>query len=382
MTIVDRYLLSIFSKTFLVCFVSFFGLFLVIDGTGNADEISAIAKADGLWAAIFDRYYPQCAAWFNELAGIFILVAAIFSVSLLQRNREVTAIEAAGISRLRILKVIFFAASMIIAMTVLSREVLIPKVGDRLTMDWQEWTEWKTSSAVSKAFDEKIDYKTGFAFSGDLLLLSKDGILAPEVRIPSELEAGFQKIKAESAYFQMAESGKPSGFLFHKVSFPKGMHKLNSVESNHGETLVYTPRDFDWLHKNQCFLATELNAKDLLISADAKYKSIPELIGELKAPKKRKANELAVELHSRFLKPIMDFTLLLLGLPLVIRKLEKNLVSGVLGGVGVIVLFLLVEMTCHSLGVTGFILSPALSAWLPLLILFPVSLIFMRDLSR
>lgn len=382
MTIVDRYLLSIFSKTFLVCFASFFGLFLVIDGTGNADEISAIAAGDGLWVAIFDRYCPQCAAWFNELAGIFILVAAIFSISLLQRNREVTAIEAAGVSKLRIFKVVFIAALMIIAMTVLSREVLIPKVGDRLTMDWQEWTEWKTSSAVSKAFDEKIDYRTGVAFSGDLLLLSKDGILAPEVRIPDELEAGFQKIKAEIAYFQMAESGKPSGFLFHKVSFPKDMQELNSVESNYGETLVYTPRDFDWLHKNQCFLATELNTKDLLVSADAKYKSTPELIGELKAPKKRKANELAVELHSRFLKPVMDFTLLLLGLPLVIRKLEKNLVSGVLGGVGVIVLFLLVEMTCHSLGVTGFILSPALAAWLPFLILFPFSIIFMRDLSR
>lgn len=382
MTIVDRYLLSVFLKTFFVCFASFFGLFLVIDGTGNADEISAIAEADGLWSAIFDRYYPQCAARFNELAGVFILVAAIFSISFLQRNREVTAIEAAGISKARIFKVVFIAASVIIAMTVLSREVLIPKVGDRLTMDWQEWTEWKTSSAVSKAFDEKIDYKTGVTFSGDLLLLSKDGILAPEARIPSGLEAGFQKIKAESAYFEVAESGKPSGFRFHKVNFPQDMREMNSVESMNGETLVYTPRDFEWLHKNQCFLATELNTKNLLVSADAKYKSTSELIGELKAPKKRKANELAVELHSRFIKPVMDFTLLLLGLPLVIRKLEKNLVSGVLGGLGVIVIFLLVEMTCHSLGVKGLLLSPALSAWLPLLILFPVSLIFMRDLSR
>ena len=102
----------------------------------------------------------------------------------------------------------------------------------------------------------------------------------------------------------------------------------------------------------------------------------------MKATKKRKVNELAVELHSRFLKPVMDFTLLLLGLPLVIRKLEKNVVSGVLGGLGVIVLFLLVEMVCHSLGGNGLIGSPALSAWLPLMILFPVSLIFMRDLSR
>ncbi len=382
MTIVDRYLLSVFLKTFLICFASFFGLFLVIDGTGNADEISAIAASDGLSSAIFDRYYPQCAARFNELAGVFILVAAIFSISLLQRNREVTAIEAAGISKMRIFKVVFVAASIIIVMTIVSREVLIPKVGDRLTMDWQEWTEWKTSLAPTKTFDEKIDYKTGVAFSGACLLLSKDGISEPQVRIPSELEAGFEKVKAESAYFEVAEEGKPAGFRFHKVSFPKGMHELNSVESEGGETIVYTPQDFEWLHNNQCFIATELNAKKLLVSADAKYKSTPELIVDLKAPKKRKADELAVELHSRFLKPVMDFTLLLLGLPLVIRKLEKNIVSGVLAGVGVIVLFLLLELTCHSLGATGIIASPAFSAWLPLLILFPVSLIFMRDLSR
>lgn len=382
MTIVDRYLLSIFLKTFLVCFASFFGLFLVIDGTGNADEISAIAKSDGLYSAIFDRYYPQCAARFNELAGVFILIAAIFSISLLQRNREVTAIEAAGISKMRIFKVVFVAASVIIAMTVLSREVLIPQVGDRLTMDWQEWTEWKTSSAVSKAFDEKIDYRTGIAFSGELLLLTQDGILAPEVRIPGALQVGYRKIKAESAFFEPAESGKPAGFRFHKVNFPTDLIEMDSTISESGETLVYTPRDFEWLHKNQCFIATELNTQKFLVSADAKYKSTPELIDELQAPKKRKANELAVELHSRFLKPVMDFTLLLLGLPLVIRNLEKNLVSGVLGGLGVIVLFLVIETTCHSLGVRGVISSPALSAWLPLFILFPIALIFMRDLSR
>lgn len=382
MTIVDRYLLSVFLKTFLICFASFFGLFLVIDGTGNADEIAAIAEADGLPSAIFDRYYPQCAARFNELAGVFILVAAIFSISLLQRNREVTAIEAAGINKLRIFKVVFVAAAMIIALTVLSREVLIPRVGDCLTMDWQEWTEWKTSSKDSRTFNEKIDYKTGVVFSGASLLLMQNKIVAPEVRIPSELESEFQKIKAEFAEFEVADSDRPAGFRFHKVSYPKQLNEVNSVKSNKGETIVFTPMDSDWLYNNQCFLATEINTKKMLFSSDAKYKSTPELIGELKAPKRRKANELAVELHSRFLKPVMDFTLLLFGLPLVIRKLEKNVVSGVLGGFGVIVLFLLLEMTCRSLGVNDVIRSPALSAWLPLMILFPVSLIFMRDLTR
>jgi len=66
-----------------------------------------IAEIDG-WPKLFQEFYlPRIAELFDKTAGIITLVAAIFSVSLLQRRREMTAIEAAGITKARILRPVF-----------------------------------------------------------------------------------------------------------------------------------------------------------------------------------------------------------------------------------------------------------------------------------
>ena len=44
MTIFDRYLLILFSKIFMICFISFTGLYFVIHMFTNLDELSSIAS--------------------------------------------------------------------------------------------------------------------------------------------------------------------------------------------------------------------------------------------------------------------------------------------------------------------------------------------------
>ena len=52
MTIVDRYLFFLFLKAFLVCFLSFAGLFVIGHLFSNLDEMQDIGEATG-WASLF-----------------------------------------------------------------------------------------------------------------------------------------------------------------------------------------------------------------------------------------------------------------------------------------------------------------------------------------
>ena len=116
MTIVDRYLFFLFLKTFLICFLSFTGLYVVVHLFSHLDEMVALSKDDG-WATLFYEFYgPRVAELFDKTAGILTLVAAIFSVSLLQRRREFTALESSGITKARILRPIFLTSIVVIGL--------------------------------------------------------------------------------------------------------------------------------------------------------------------------------------------------------------------------------------------------------------------------
>ena len=65
----DRYLLRLFLKVLLVCFVSLTGLYIVIDVFNNLDEFVGYAKQDG--AAVFTDYYSARVPWFfDRISGL------------------------------------------------------------------------------------------------------------------------------------------------------------------------------------------------------------------------------------------------------------------------------------------------------------------------
>jgi lipopolysaccharide export system permease protein len=97
MQIVDRYLLREFLKVFLICFVSLTGLFIVIDGFGNLEEfISHSKNSGGGLLRVMGEYYAYRSLWFfDRMSGILTLIAAMFTVTWIQRHNE-PALQRAG----------------------------------------------------------------------------------------------------------------------------------------------------------------------------------------------------------------------------------------------------------------------------------------------
>ena len=114
MTIIDRYLLFAFVKILGICFLSFAGLYIVIHLFTNLDRVGEVVEHQGGYKVLFTEFYgPQLLDLFSRMTGFLILISGIFSITMMQRRREMTAIEAAGITKARIVRPVILALSLI-----------------------------------------------------------------------------------------------------------------------------------------------------------------------------------------------------------------------------------------------------------------------------
>ena len=79
-----------------------------------------------------------------------------------------------------------------------------------------------------------------------------------------------------------------------------------------------------------------------------------------------------LRVHTRFVAPLLDMSLALLGIPLVVGPNRRGVFVAVGLCVAMTVLFFVAVLGCHGLA-TGYVLSPSVAAWLPLLLLGPLA---------
>src|SRR5262245_47862804 len=101
--IIDRYLLRQFLQTFVICCCSLIGLYIVIDGFANLEEFINYGHDHGGLLAVMGPYYLyRSLSVFDSISNVLTLIAAMFTVTWIQRHNEMTALEAAGIPKGRI----------------------------------------------------------------------------------------------------------------------------------------------------------------------------------------------------------------------------------------------------------------------------------------
>ena len=128
MRILDRQRYWGFFKAYFTCYVSLVGLFIVIDAFSNMDEFQKRAEGVVETASIMGRYYLiHQAAYFDLLGSVISMMAAIFTVTWMQRNNEHLAMLAAGISTHRAIRPVLISAVIVSALSVINQEVDHPR---------------------------------------------------------------------------------------------------------------------------------------------------------------------------------------------------------------------------------------------------------------
>src|SRR5262249_16015569 len=134
---IDRLMIVGYFKWYLICLVSLLTLYIVVDLFTNLDDFVQ-AGARGLQAVVFRivSYYgyriPQS---FVRLCEAIVLLAAMFTVAMMQRNNEQLPLLSAGVSTQRIVAPVVLCACVMMLLTVANQELLIPRIGHNLSLE-------------------------------------------------------------------------------------------------------------------------------------------------------------------------------------------------------------------------------------------------------
>ena len=139
MTRIDRYLIFLYIRVFLVSFMTLAGLFIVTQILTNLDEFIEYGKLRGNLALALAEYFgPVLFSIYDATCGFVSLLAFLFVVQWLYRSNEWTALLAAGVSKARVIRPLFYVSLIALGLSIFSRELIIPQWSHVLSKNPQD----------------------------------------------------------------------------------------------------------------------------------------------------------------------------------------------------------------------------------------------------
>ena len=369
MTRIDRYILFLFVRVLIICFSCMVGLLVVVHAFSNLDELIAYGKLRGsVPLGLLEYYGPFSLALLDRFGGVLALFAIMFVVSWLKRTNELTVLMAAGISPRRILGYPLAASIVLFIGIAINREIAIPKFEEMLGKNPQD-----LSVAHLRSLKPAYDAKYGVLIGGRNLSLGAKEIIQPIFRLEGPAASLGRQLQAGKGRYLPADQDHPAGFLLEDVTIPEGLDSIPSItfESN---PVLLTAHDHAWLKSLQCFVVTDVEFGELSGgNAWKQYASTFDMIARLRSRSGYLGDELKLTVHKRFVQPMLDFSLVLLGIPILLKQQDRHLFWVMGGTFFTVAVFMLSTMLIHSLASGSTSLPPYLGAWLPLLIYGPIA---------
>lgn len=378
MTLIDRYVLSLYVKALFLALIVLGGMYVFIDMIGNFEELYGYSKdgsGESFPEIVLDYYGPRVLWVFDRTAGMLAMAAALFSVTWMMRTQELTAILAAGIRPSRVVRPIILATILVAGLAAANRELWLPQVRSQLARNAQDWRGEK-----SKGCTPQFDPRSDVLLDGKKAIGKERRIEEPKFKLVSpELNAWGRQITADSAWYMPYENGRPAGYLMTGVKQPVNLANLNSL-ALHGDPILLSPRDTPWLKPDQCFVVSVVSFEQFSLGSSWRQNlSTQELVLGLKNRSLQSGADMLVTMHGRFVQPLLDLTLVFLGLPLVLSRGSRNIfVAGAIC-LSLMATFFVTNLVCQGMG-NNYLLSPTMAAWLPMLLFGPVAFVLAKPM--
>jgi lipopolysaccharide export system permease protein len=350
--LIDRQMVRGYVKSYVVCLTSLLSLYVVVDLFTNLDDFTHHNKGAMHSLERITSYYgyriPQI---FDRLCEAIVLLAAMFTVAWMQRNNEQVPLLSAGVSTRRIVLPVLLSSFAMLGLTVLNQEFLIPRVADKLQLDRDD-PEGAKTLMVRHGYEPNLIHLTG-----SRAVRRDKAIQMLECLIPESVSGNaIHLIAFQAVYVPGHGPGQGGWELTGTIPFDCAPIPGILDVRDAGRYFLHTREiDFDALTRNPNWF--------LLSSTASLYR-------ELQKPDSNRLAAMAVLFHTRLTRPVLGMVLVLLGLSVILRDQNRNVVisSGmclVLCGV-----FFAVCYACKMLGDNEYI-SPTLAAWLPVLFFGP-----------
>jgi lipopolysaccharide export system permease protein len=359
---IDWLLVKGYFKAYLVCLVSLLSLYIVIDLFMNLDEFTS--HHHGLMSVvkhITDYYGYRIPKFFDQLCEPIVLLAAMFTVTMMQRSNELIPLLSAGVSTRRVVLPVLVSAWIMLSLAVANCELLIPRIAAKISLERDDPDGGKEVQ-VHGAFTSN-----GILVNGDRGQRKMMLVKPFYATIPGNIGGHLVEISAKEARYIPRNPDEPhSGGWLLTGAEPdelRGWERrdiLEPIASDKGKYFLYTHEvDFD---------AITRQAKWFQLASTLR------LYEELQRPDTVRVPQMAVLFHMRLTRPILGMILVFMGLSVILTDQNRNVFISAGLCLVLCALFFAAIFASKQLGDTD-ILSPALAAWLPVLLFGPLAFV-------
>jgi lipopolysaccharide export system permease protein len=355
--LIDRQLVRGYVKAYIVCLVSLISLYIVIDLFNNIDDFTQNGQAFLSSLGHIAKYYGYMTIHiFDRLSEAIVLLAAMFTVAWMQRSNELLPQLSAGVSTRRVIRPVLFSACALVLVNVANQEILIPSMRPVIRDD----PKGEKTVSVQSAFDS-----TGIWLSGKTATRRERCVRDFTCTIPEGVGNGtfFSLHAKEARYIPPNGEELSGGWLL--------------VDTQQRELPGWTRTDIlENLDPGKYFLRTADVDFDVLTRDRMWFYQIStlRLFQELNRACSSRLASMAVFFHMRLTRPLLGVILVVMGLSVILRDHNRNVFIS--AGLCLVLcsIFFAAGLGAKYLGDKEF-LSPALAAWLPVLVFGPLALV-------
>jgi lipopolysaccharide export system permease protein len=365
-TILDRQMIVNYFKAYVFCLVSLMGLFVVVDlfmnledFTSNKSDFADVAKFIGVF------YGYKSFQIFDRLCESVILLAGMFTVAWMQRNNELVPLLSAGVSTRRVVQPVLICAGAMMGLAAINQEFGLPSI-DSFMLENRKNPDGSQETEVKGIFD-----MWGTLVSADKAV-RKEGLLKGfNAVIPQRPgRNSITTLQAKEAYYiPEQENDKRSGGFLLKYTRHEGQMEWANEDD------IVQP-----LGDGVYFLKTKGVDLDTVVRVKNWFMYLPtwKLLEELDRPGNTQHATLAIVFHTRMTRPVVGIILILLGLSVILRDQNRNVFVSAGLCLALSAVFFASIFACQWLGKdesASQYVSPALAAWLPVIVYGPCALV-------
>jgi lipopolysaccharide export system permease protein len=414
MKILDRYILKTYVVSLVIVLGALMGLALILDLLVNVNkflDLSAETQDAGFLAlagSIMHYFFYKAFDFFQLLAAPAVLFAAAASLVRLNRSRELTSIKAAGISLYRVMWPMILVSLVLDGFYVVNQEMIIPRIAGELSRDPDD-LEVQKAFSVDFIRDEHNNIIYAPVYDPRTRTMHEQLVLkCPECGgVFERADEPAPGTTFPCPHCQAALKAETTPIIFHaRLRVFMRDSKYEATGTIEAERATWDAARSRWTLVggilkppiNQPVLldraptepegyptphySTNIGPEDILRHRSSefhRYMAYKDLEALATDPMRGNRRQLQVSMHQHVTSPVMNILLLLLGLPFVAGRDDRNYFISI--GVAFMLVIGVFTLTFAStaFGNAGHI-SPLLAAWIPVFVVLPASVLSMEAL--
>ena len=361
MTILDRMLFAAFLRSYFIVLVSMMSLYVVVDLFTNIDDFFQPGRRVLAVLEHIGTYYGyRMLQFYDRLCEAVSLLAAMFTIALVQRSNELVPVLSAGVSTQRVLRPIFTGAIMMLGFGLLNQEFVIPRIASALITDRDD-ADGARELTVQGVYDPNRVHVEGVRATRKDMRVERFYATLPETNA-----SRMTHISAQFAQYIPPQDGETlsGGWMLTGATpaeLPDGTFDPKMIR------LIDQGKYFLWV-RDASFLGVTRGKQTIA------YAATDDMFHLMQRTDVGRMNQLAVSFHMRMTRPIVGMLLVVMGLSIILRDQTRHVLISSGMCLGVCALFFFVIFLSKYLG-NGDYISPPLAAWLPVILFGPVAFV-------